>query len=125
MTASTDERIQRYYSINPKQFSVLTSLIMSQELPVWGEPPVLNLEIVLQANEESGKRLLLKFKGVRSLVVRQPDFSVFNVSLIEISSIIDLCVAKRTHSKSRWVWRTKAMSKSASCPAAWIESVTA
>ncbi len=39
--------------------------------------------------------------------------------------IIDLCVAKRTHSKSRWVWRTKAMSKSASCPAAWIESVTA
>jgi len=87
MTASTDERIQRYYSINPKQSSVLTSLIMSQELPVWGEPPVLNLEIVLQANEESGKRLLLKFKGVRSLVVRQPDFSVFNVSLIEISSI--------------------------------------
>lgn len=40
-------------------------------------------------------------------------------------SSIDLCVAKRTHSKSRWVWRTKAMSKSASCPAAWIESVTA
>jgi len=38
---------------------------------------------------------------------------------------IDLCAAKRTHSKSRWVWRTKAMSKSASCPAAWIESVTA
>ncbi len=40
-------------------------------------------------------------------------------------AVIDLCVAKRTHSKSRWVWRTKAMSKSASCPAAWIESVTA
>ena len=45
--------------------------------------------------------------------------------LFEILRTIDLCVAKRTHSKSRWVWRTKAMSKSASCPAAWIESVTA
>ena len=38
---------------------------------------------------------------------------------------IDLCAAKRTHRQSRWVWRTKAMSKSASCLAAWIESVTA
>ena len=90
MTASIDEGIQRYYSINPKQFSVLTSLIISQEVPLWEEPPILSLEIILKPYKESGKSLRLKFIGVRNLVVKQPPFSIFTVPLLEISSIKEM-----------------------------------
>ena len=70
--------------------------------------------------EYSAVRTNLEARGYKTV-----SLSAFEPLKIESAAVIDLCVAKRTHSKSRWVWRTKAMSKSASCPAAWIESVTA
>jgi len=92
MNIANDEKITQYYALSPQKFSVLEKLIIeqnfSQKNPA--SAPELDLEIQLRTNEESpSRRLTLKFHGIRDLHLQQPSWSVFILTLIEITSIED------------------------------------
>src|SRR5215211_5771993 len=82
-----DSRIDHYYSLDPKRFSILERFEVRQNHPV-GEQPEISLKIELSSpieNEE--RRLLLSFFCVRGLRFTQEASSLLQLTLITIESI--------------------------------------
>jgi hypothetical protein len=88
MPLPDEEIIQNYYSLDPKQYPILISFNITQELSLWGEQPKLSIEMEFKSkNENNANVLKLKCRGVRNLILKQPTWSVFEIPWIEISSI--------------------------------------
>jgi hypothetical protein len=82
-----DSRIDHYYSLDPKRFSILERFEVRQNHPV-GEQPEISLKIELSSPIENEERkLLLSFFCVRGLRFTQEASSLLQLTLITIESI--------------------------------------
>jgi hypothetical protein len=79
------DKINDFYKIQPHNYSAVASLNMEQG----GDGAnnnfsSLNLILVLKKDLESKEGLKVNFIGVRELKINQPNWSVFNISQLEI-----------------------------------------
>ncbi len=82
-----DTRIEHYYSLDPKRFSILERFEVRQSRPA-GEQPEVSLEIELSSpSEDEDRRLLLSFFSVTGLSFKQEATSLLQMPLITIESI--------------------------------------
>jgi hypothetical protein len=84
-----DSLINDYYSLNPKQFFVLRSLSMKQELSRGGVCEQSLSVVLATATKDDGPSLHLSFRGVRNLKFQQPEWSEISIGHIEIRSAAD------------------------------------
>lgn len=78
-------KIRDYYDLHPVQFDLVNKLVIQTVndagvFESW-------LEIELMAKPEDSKSLNLQFQGIRSLVIDQPAWSLFQIELLEPLSL--------------------------------------
>ena len=84
-----DSRIEHYYSLDPKRFSILERFEVRQNHPP-GEQPEISLKIELSSPiENDERRLLLSFFYVRGLSFTQEASSLLQMTLLTIESILE------------------------------------
>jgi hypothetical protein len=80
-------RIQAYYALKQIDFPVLHSLDIRQ-VRTPGSPVEVSLRILLgRVEDPGGMYLTLSFSGVRDARIKQPEIGLFELPVIEISSI--------------------------------------
>lgn len=80
-----DTKIRKYYDLHPAEFNLVNRLVIKTV----NEAGVFEswLEIELMAKPEDSKSLNLQFLGIRSLVINQPAWSLFQIELLEPLSL--------------------------------------
>jgi len=78
-------KIRDYYDLHPAEFNLVNRLVIKTV----NEAGVFEswLEIELMAKPEDSKSLNLHFQGIRSLVINQPNLSLFQIDLLEPLSL--------------------------------------
>lgn len=83
MNGQKDSNIEKYYSLNPKQFSYLKSLQFTNQK--WmGECEQCLCIVMSQNSDLIGRELYLEFYGVKNLVFSQPSLSLVSIPFLEI-----------------------------------------
>jgi hypothetical protein len=83
---NTEEKIASYLALKPVEFNVVRELAIRQHTSP-DETPRVDFEVTLLHRTSTQRTLRLLFYGVRDLQVRQPNLSLFQISLLEIRDV--------------------------------------
>jgi hypothetical protein len=79
MTDERNEKIDRYYAFQPRSYPALHRFVVEQRES--------ELELTLALDGPEGRRLELRFMGIRDMKIDWPPWAVVNTDLVEIRDI--------------------------------------